>query len=173
MSNGGPDQQAPFVRRTPEEHERWKRERPIRRKRHPLYRLKCRIKSMGEEAVSIRFQAHSIANQARSANTFPLRLKIAVMAHMIGSRDREMLRRESRATQLAYAFLRSRTYISTERTPHVEQNHKIEYHFWKRVEAIVQEFDQRDIREIRQQMAEWRAPQLAVAAWRLPHKGVS
>jgi hypothetical protein len=154
-----PSPSAPFQQRSPEEHARWKRDRPARRRRHPLYQLKRRIINLASQPPRLRFMAFQVALIQRD-HDFPR--QIAVYAQAICHRDCEKVRREARAHYLAYAFLRNVPFLVCEIKPHREQNAKLEAQFWKRVESIITEFDASDIRVIRQRINEWRAPADAV-----------
>lgn len=145
----------PFIPRSPEEHAKWKSERPIRRRKHRLYPLKRRIVNLTFQPRRLKFQAHQVAIIVADQQ-FPR--CIAIYAQADTHRECEKLRREARATHLAYAFLRAVPYHVCERAPHREDNHKLEVTFWQRVESIVTEFDPSDIRVIRQRIAEWREP---------------
>lgn len=145
----------PFIPRSPEEHAKWKAERPLRRRKHRLYPLKRRIINLALQPPRLKFQAVQVAIISAD-HQFPPR--IAILAQADCHKSCEKLRREARANFLAYAFLRQVPYHVVERAPHREDNALLEANFWKRVEGIVCEFDKSDIRVIRQRVAEWREP---------------
>ena len=100
----------------------------------PIY-LKIKIKSLAAEAAIIRQEEHRWHGLSQA--------RYGLHQHRILD-----VRREARASQLAYGFLRGRDYRVMEAKCHENPD-------WKRVQWVVEKFCLTDKREAVQKFSEW------------------
>lgn len=132
-----------------------------------MLELKCKIGSLAAEAKFIRNVECKEKKEARrieakwpdSANYSAVdRMKraLSLRDHRIGP-----VRREARNAQLAYAFLRGKPYLLTERSLKLNPEGKpINKVHWDEVEKIALRFTVDDERAVKQRFAEWKDAKL-------------
>ena len=98
--------------------------------------LKVKIKSLTAEAKIIRLEE-------QRANP-----KTDMRANLLHHR-RHVVRPETRASLLAYGFLRGREYKQIEQTRRTEPD-------WKRVQKMIEKYGSGDQRDLMQQFSEWK-----------------
>jgi len=130
-----------------------------------MYRLKCKIGALAAEARFTHACERREIKEARridkkyaglppDAETRAGRRRArasSMRLHRVGT-----VRITARSSQLAYAFLRGKQYLLTERALKVNAEGKILYPpRWDEVERIALRFSDEDEREIKQRFAEW------------------
>lgn len=104
--------------------------------------LKVKITTLAEEAKIIRRLERRIAANKRKGKTHATWTGL-------NSHRRIQVRREARASALAYGFLRGRSYHALEFKCHEKPD-------WKNVEGIIKRFAVGDERDIAQRFEQWK-----------------
>lgn len=100
--------------------------------------LKVKIKSLAEEARIIRREEH-LAKQRKEYG----------WVNSLCEHRKAIVRPEARATQLAYAFLRGRSYAQVEPKPRTKPS-------WARVKAMVEKYGPFGVPNVDALLKQWR-----------------
>lgn len=133
-----------------------------------MLKLKCKIGSLAAEARFTRNierkekkEARRIAIKYPKGEVYPVAER---MIRALDLRDHRVrsIRREARTAQLAYAFLRDRPYLLTERSLKTNaEGHCTNAPKWDAVEKMALRFTVDDPRDVKQRFAEWKDAKLS------------
>lgn len=120
---------------------------------NPTY-LKMKLMSLAAEATIIRKESNKYLYYARRyERKHPGLIATRSRDTRLGLdlHRKNVVRKESRCSNIAYAFLRGRSYSQVEAKCYTKPD-------WEKVEKLIERFSGKDPREMKQKFSEWKEP---------------